>query len=64
MTLKIQKELEGYKMQNQQEVKHAKVQEMRKEYDEKMKIIEEIKRDKERQEEEEKLLKEKVSKKR
>lgn len=48
------KELEQYKTDGQKEQKHKIVDERRKEYEEKMKIIKEIEYDKKRQVEDEK----------
>ena len=61
---KISKELEATKLEMKRGDLRGKLGELKQEYLRKMKIIEEIKRDKKRQEDAERLLKEKVAQKR
>ena len=61
---KLLKDLETTKMSNKKEVLHDQLDEKKKEYLQKMKIIEEIKRDKEMQEQHGKLIKDLIQKQR
>eukprot|EP00347_Sterkiella_histriomuscorum_P002541 403367752 len=61
---KLMKELELYKVENQKEQKNKVLDEKRKEYEDKIKIIREIEFEKKRQEEDEKRQKEEIQRKR
>ena len=51
---RLMKELELFRVESKKERKHMKLEEKRKDYEEKMKIINEIEQDKKRMEDEEK----------